>query len=56
MNAKYHTRITRKDLMNQCLKIEVVEWQRDDSVHETPETYYLPAVELLQSIIKTNEE
>jgi hypothetical protein len=56
MNAKYHTRITRKDLMNQCPKIEVVEWQYDNSIRESPETYFLPAVELLQSIIKINEE
>ncbi len=56
MNAKYHTRITRKNLMNECQEIEVIEWQHDESIRELPEPYYQPAVELLQSILKKNEQ
>lgn len=52
--AHYHTRISRDKLVKYRHNPDQSAWQEIGRVCETPEQYYLPAVEALDAIHRKN--
>lgn len=50
--ARYRTRIARDKLAKYRHDPDMTDWQKADQVRESPEQYYQPAVELLDTILK----
>ncbi len=48
----YFTIISRKKLKHFCTDPDSSSWQSARQVRETPESYFQPAVELLNTILK----
>ncbi|MNW41011.1 hypothetical protein D3C74_181370 [compost metagenome] len=51
----YSTIISRKKLKDSCSDPDST-WQSTEEIRETPESYYQPAVELLDTILKKHPE
>ncbi|WP_158306255.1 hypothetical protein [Paenibacillus curdlanolyticus] len=54
--ARLHTCISREKLKQSSITPEACKWGESNQINETPESYYLPAAELLNAISKNQND